>query len=307
MFRKQVIRLIHNEDRIPPEKRGALIKLAQMNPDYTARTIRWILALLDLTSSNYWSLLCFQKEEIVRCMADGFGGGRVNQACFRRTLFVLLGDRPGSTEAEACRSLSGVILDKLREENQVEVKALMIELLIRNPEGFPEEIMPEDLCVGLHHPDEVVRSRTLMTLHERFGSKGLRIALREIDNLTGTPSVVFFGTLRHLVRKHPELMWEADCRSSLVQKVRSFMHMGNAEWEEEGSVTLFPPAWRLGCRIASIPDNREKEPNGFASRKTVVNGRQGHPSELLRIERFKAMGCHDYLPVSGIEYRDRDA
>jgi hypothetical protein len=156
----------------------------------------------------------------------------------------------------------------------------MVELLLSLPAGSPVGLQPKDYRAGLHHADDLVRCRTLLTLHREFGSEGLLVVLREIDLVGTTPSLFFRGTLGHLFRQHPELIENPEMRSMYGSKLKDLLQMDALKRLKEPPDGIRYPSRRLAYRLSCTADGFPDNPTSIKEEKEGA----------LRLERFKRMG-----------------
>jgi hypothetical protein len=176
----------------------------------------------------------------------------------------------------------------MQGENKLQLKADMVELLLRLPIDLSDLIEPEDLRAGLHHQDDVVRCRTLTALHKLFDAKGLAVALKELEVLHPLPSQFFQGTLRHILRQNTRLLWDRDYRRLLQGKLEEFRRLQQQDTSDAESLGYRHSGWRLGMRIAAIFETGPAD-SVRTWRKSPRRKRLPYPG-ALRWERFELMG-----------------
>ena len=199
----EALKFIQEDPGLNPAGKDRLISEIRRSKT-PGQTIRWIKALMLFRKPSFEQSAILVRLETVKALIEGVKNrGQGNFSNLLEVFLPGMGSRAFVPEIDAFPSL---IVDRIRGEEFPGIKTFLVELLFRSPGAPPSDIQPDDYRAGLHHPDEPLKGRILMLLEQKFKAEGLLAAARELGRITPPPSVFFFGTLRSLLSRYPNIV-----------------------------------------------------------------------------------------------------
>jgi hypothetical protein len=209
MNRREMIRYIREETLISEEQKISLLHMLYKHSNNFDSLCSWIKSLNRFISETYQELLGFERMDVVRTLIRGVEE-KISNGTFEKLVEIFFGKA-------SC--FPKVVLSKLQEEKECQVKALMTQLLIHFFNYPIEGSRLEDYLSGLHHRDEIFRCKILHFLYKHYGGEALPLILQETVKIISPLSLFFYMTLNHYLRLHPEIRWDQDIQKTIWSKI----------------------------------------------------------------------------------------
>ena len=209
MNRREMIRYVREETVISEQQKLFLIQMLYKHSNNFDSLCSWIKSLNVLASETYQELLNFERIEVVRTLIRG-AEARTSNDTLARLVDIFFGEAQNFPE---------VVLIRLQKEKECQVRALMSQLLLHFYNYPIEGSSLEDYLPGLHHTNELFRCKTLLFLYKHYGGEALPLILQEAIKIIPPPSLIFYMTLNHFLRLHPEMKWDEEIKKEIWSKI----------------------------------------------------------------------------------------
>ncbi len=211
MNRREIIRYIREKTVISEEQKISIIQMLYKHSNNFDSLCRYLKSLNMLASETYQELLSFERVEVIKTLMRGIEEKTSNDT-FGKLVEIFFGE---------ARNFSGIVLIKLQKESGCKAKALMAQLLLHFSDCPVEGSTLQDYLPGLHHRDELFRCKTLLFLYKYYGGEALPLILEEAVKIIPPPSLLFYMTLNHYLRLHPEMKWDEEIKKTIWSKINA--------------------------------------------------------------------------------------
>ncbi len=225
MNRRAILQSIREERAISEEQKISLTRLLDKRSNHFDSLCRQIKSLTLFASGTYHELLGFERMECVKTLIRGIEA-KISNDTFVKLMEILFGK---------VSNFSRAILIGLKKENEKDIKALMVQLLLHFHNSPVEGSSLSDYLSGLHHRDELFRCKILHFLHKHYGGEALSAILQEAIKIIPPPSLFFSMTLNHYLRLHPEIMWDEEIRRTALSR----NHFSGNQMEKDRILIFF--------------------------------------------------------------------
>jgi hypothetical protein len=253
------LKFIREDPDLDPDHKNKLI--SEVNRSRSpGQTIRWIKALMIFQNPSFGQQTLSVRLETAKALLEGVQ--KKKQGNFSLLLEIFLPQIGMGAFDHETNDFPSLILDRIRGEVFLGIKALLVELIIRSPGNRPRDIQAGDYRAGLHHPDNIFKGRLLMFLEAKFKEEGLLIAIQEFGRLTPPPSIALLATFRSLLSNYPgivERMGSINLGPGGASSLDPLNLPSKAKIREYG---YRPPGWRWIDRAEIIGEGllrREEE------------------------------------------------
>ncbi len=224
MNRRAILQSIRKERALSEEQKISLTRLLYKHSNHFDSLCRQIKSLTLFASETYHGLLGFERMECVKTLIRGIEA-KISNDTFLKLVEIFFGK---------VLNFSKTILIGLKKENEKDIKALMVQLLLHFHHSPVEGSSLSDYLSGLHHPDELFRCKILHFLHKHYGGEALSAILQEAIKIAPPPSLFFSMTLNHYLRLHPEIMQDEEIRRTVLSR----NHFSGNQMEKERLLIL---------------------------------------------------------------------
>jgi hypothetical protein len=269
--RLDVERYIREGTGLSDERKSFLLQLVTKHRNHLLSFFMWLKSLNLFACEAFDILSSLNRAEVIKTLIGGVENRRKHLS-FVSLIEIFFGESYfiSSEFKDFPWPFMARILEKSRQDEKKEVRALWVELMLVC-RGHPlAGSSVEDYLPGLYHEEDLVRLRVLNFLYSFFKEKSLPLVLSEVLRSDRPPSLFFSGTLGHFLSLHPNIQWA---------EALQLKSLNAGSWEKKDARWLL-----LHQLLGSISRHQ------FLAIHQTENSRDGGAEQLNLIPREKFPG-----------------